>query len=128
MELFLPTFGTSCYTTDHRMYDMAFQDKRYVLSDEVLMKIFKKRRFLAFGIMKDLANHIVEPKFLNEEERAALELYEKEEEARREAESDSKANRRSEETETQESDIKGEGNRVDDENGSGSNEGTSSGD
>lgn len=63
-----------------------FQDKRYVLPDKPLMKIFK-RRFLAFGLMKDLAPHIIEPKFLDEEERAALEKFEAEEEARLEAES-----------------------------------------
>ncbi|OZC07893.1 SWIB/MDM2 domain protein [Onchocerca flexuosa] len=57
------------------------KDKRYVLPDELLMKIFK-RRFLAFGLMKDLASHIIEPKFLDEEERAALEKFEAEEEAR----------------------------------------------
>uniref|UniRef100_A0A915PZI4 DM2 domain-containing protein n=1 Tax=Setaria digitata TaxID=48799 RepID=A0A915PZI4_9BILA len=62
------------------------KDKRYVLPDEPLMKIFK-RRFLAFGLMKDLASHIIEPKFLDEEERAALEKFEAEEEARLEAES-----------------------------------------
>uniref|UniRef100_A0A8R1U0B1 SWIB domain-containing protein n=1 Tax=Onchocerca volvulus TaxID=6282 RepID=A0A8R1U0B1_ONCVO len=61
------------------------KDKRYVLPDELLMKIFK-RRFLAFGLMKDLAPHIIEPKFLDEEERAALEKFEAEEEARLEAE------------------------------------------
>uniref|UniRef100_A0A1I8EVW6 SWIB domain-containing protein n=1 Tax=Wuchereria bancrofti TaxID=6293 RepID=A0A1I8EVW6_WUCBA len=38
------------------------KDKRYVLPDEPLMKIFKKR-FLAFGLMKDLAAHIIEPNF-----------------------------------------------------------------
>lgn len=68
------------------------KDKRYVLSDEPLMKIIKKRRFLAFGIMKDLVPHIIEPKFLDEGERAALEKYEAEEEARREAEDNAKAN------------------------------------
>lgn len=68
-----------------------FQDKRYVLPDEPLMKIFK-RRFLAFGLMKDLAPHIIEPKFLDEEERAALEKFEAEEEARLEAESNNDNN------------------------------------
>uniref|UniRef100_A0A1I7VXT6 SWIB/MDM2 domain-containing protein n=2 Tax=Loa loa TaxID=7209 RepID=A0A1I7VXT6_LOALO len=67
------------------------KDKRYVLPDEPLMKIFK-RRFLAFGLMKDLAAHIIEPKFLDEEERAALEKFEAEEEARLEAESNNNNN------------------------------------
>ncbi|KAL4002643.1 SWIB/MDM2 domain family protein [Acanthocheilonema viteae] len=67
------------------------KDKRYVLPDEPLMKIFK-RRFLAFGLMKDLAPHIIEPKFLDEEERAALEKFEAEEEARLEAESNNNNN------------------------------------
>ncbi|KAM3723150.1 Upstream activation factor [Dirofilaria immitis] len=67
------------------------KDKRYVLPDELLMKIFK-RRFLAFGLMKDLASHIIEPKFLDEEERAALEKFEAEEEARLEAESNNDKN------------------------------------
>ncbi|CAG9532399.1 unnamed protein product [Cercopithifilaria johnstoni] len=67
------------------------KDKRYVLPDELLMKIFK-RRFLAFGLMKDLAPHIIEPKFLNEKERAALEKFEAEEEARLEAESNNNNN------------------------------------
>ncbi|VDN05406.1 unnamed protein product [Thelazia callipaeda] len=64
------------------------KDKRYVLPNEPLMKIFK-RRFLAFGLMKDLASHIIEPKFLDQEQRAALEKFEAEEEARLEAESES---------------------------------------
>ncbi|VDK83735.1 unnamed protein product [Litomosoides sigmodontis] len=68
------------------------KDKRYVLPDELLMKIFK-RRFLAFGLMKDLAPHIIEPKFLDEEERAALEKFEAEEEARLEAESNNNSDR-----------------------------------
>ncbi|VDO43205.1 unnamed protein product [Onchocerca flexuosa] len=67
------------------------KDKRYVLPDELLMKIFK-RRFLAFGLMKDLASHIIEPKFLDEEERAALEKFEAEEEARLEAENNNDNN------------------------------------
>uniref|UniRef100_A0A914ZV90 DM2 domain-containing protein n=2 Tax=Parascaris TaxID=6254 RepID=A0A914ZV90_PARUN len=59
------------------------KDKRYVLADEPLMKLFKKRRFLAFGMMKDLVPHIIEAKFLNDYDRAALEKYEAEEEAKR---------------------------------------------
>ncbi|VDM49720.1 unnamed protein product [Toxocara canis] len=59
------------------------KDKRYVLADEPLMKLFKKRRFLAFGMMKDLVPHIIEAKFLNDTDRAALEKYEAEEDARR---------------------------------------------
>lgn len=64
---------------------MHFQDKRYVLSDGPLLKLFKKKRFLAFGVMKVLVGHIIEPKFLSEEERAALEKYGEEEDARRAA-------------------------------------------
>lgn len=43
------------------------------------MKIYK-RRFLAFGLMKELAPHIIEPRFLDEEERVALENFAEEEE------------------------------------------------
>ncbi|MCP9258163.1 hypothetical protein DINM_002677 [Dirofilaria immitis] len=74
-----------------KRYMRRCDDKRYVLPDELLMKIFK-RRFLAFGLMKDLASHIIEPKFLDEEERAALEKFEAEEEARLEAESNNDKN------------------------------------
>lgn len=103
------------------MFFFHFQDKRYVLPDEPLMKVFKKRRFLAFGIMKDLVAHIIEPKFLDEEERAALEKYEAEEEARREAESNADANGSEgvdAEQEADGADKKGT-EEDDDENGSG---------
>ncbi|VDK55289.1 unnamed protein product [Anisakis simplex] len=68
------------------------KDKRYVLADEPLLKLFKKRRFLAFGMMKDLVPHIIEAKFLNEADRAALEKYEAEEDARRAREENAKNN------------------------------------
>nr|CRZ24553.1 Bm5991 [Brugia malayi] len=97
------------------------KDKRYVLPDEPLMKIFKKR-FLAFGLMKDLAAHIIEPKFLDEEERAALEKFEAEEEARLEAESSNNngngddGNIKQDDDSTKKKDIVGVNNDEDDEN------------
>ncbi|MFH4977823.1 hypothetical protein AB6A40_004532 [Gnathostoma spinigerum] len=67
------------------------KDRRYVVADDPLFKIFKKKRFLAFGIMGSLGRHIIEGKFLNDEDRAALEKYAIEEDARRAATEEEKA-------------------------------------
>lgn len=53
-----------------------------MLSDDALLKIFKKRRFLGFGMMKNLENHIIQAKFLSEDERIKLEEFEAKEDAK----------------------------------------------
>uniref|UniRef100_A0A0N5AHG7 SWIB domain-containing protein n=1 Tax=Syphacia muris TaxID=451379 RepID=A0A0N5AHG7_9BILA len=69
------------YFKEHNLMDP--KDKRYVIADDKLFKIFKKRRFLAFGMMKELKSHIKVSKELREADRIALEKFAAEDELRR---------------------------------------------